>query len=140
MPSERSVTEASVVPRNFHSRRHARRTASIVPGKIKALYDQRKHARSAKHSTMRPLWDPFFRVKLRTMALLDGESSSMSTAGGFSIPDVDSNGVDRAQIRRQLKLSPGERLRSLESFLASVIRIRRGVRRAQVSRDPHPAR
>jgi hypothetical protein len=79
-----------------------------------------------------------FRARLRDMESMHGQNSS--TAGTFSIVEIDSNGVDRAQIRRQLRLSPGERLRSLESFLASVIRIRRGIRRPQVSRDPHPAR
>jgi len=59
---------------------------------------------------------------------IDDRNSSTSTAGTFSIVEVDSNGVDRAQIRRQLKLSPAERLRSLESFLTSVLRIRRGIR------------
>jgi hypothetical protein len=54
--------------------------------------------------------------------------------------DIDSNGVDRAQIRRQLALTPAERLLALESFLASVVRIRRGIRRAEDSRDPRPAR
>jgi hypothetical protein len=45
--------------------------------------------------------------------------------------DIDSNGVDREQIRRQLALTPAERLRALESFLASVLKVRRGIRRAE---------
>jgi nucleotide-binding universal stress UspA family protein len=39
--------------------------------------------------------------------------------------EVDRRGVDRAQIRRMLELSPLERLRWLEEFLASVVEIRR---------------
>jgi hypothetical protein len=49
-------------------------------------------------------------------------------ADGFPMPEIDSRGVDRSQIRRQLTRTPAERLRALESFLASIIRIRRGIR------------
>jgi hypothetical protein len=38
--------------------------------------------------------------------------------------DIDENGVDRAQIRAMLALSPEERLLRLEGFIASVIEIR----------------
>jgi hypothetical protein len=38
--------------------------------------------------------------------------------------DIDENGVDRAQIRAMLALTPEERLRRLEGFIASVIEIR----------------
>jgi hypothetical protein len=57
----------------------------------------------------------------------------------FPMPDIDSRGVDRSQIRRQLMRTPAERLRSLESFLASVMRIRRGIR-TPVSRNTPSAR
>jgi hypothetical protein len=39
-------------------------------------------------------------------------------------PDIDENGVDRAQIRAMLALTPAERLRKAEAFIASVIEIR----------------
>jgi len=38
--------------------------------------------------------------------------------------DIDENGVDRTQIRAMLALTPEERLRRLEGFIASVIEIR----------------
>jgi hypothetical protein len=79
-------------------------------------------------------------IKIRNMESTDDQNPSPSTEGSFSTPEIDSNGVDRAQIRRQLRLLPAERLRSLETLLASVIRIRRGTRRAQVPRDLHPTR
>lgn len=41
-----------------------------------------------------------------------------------SEPDIDENGVDRAQIRAFLKLSPEERLRKVEAFVASALEIR----------------
>jgi hypothetical protein len=40
-------------------------------------------------------------------------------------PDIDHNGVDRAQIRAMLALSPEERLRKAEAFIASAIEIRK---------------
>ena len=55
-------------------------------------------------------------------------------------PDIDSSGIDREQIRRQLRLTPSERLRAMEVFLSSIIRIRRGIRRTQISRNLEPAR
>ena len=39
-------------------------------------------------------------------------------------PDIDDNGVDRAQIRAMLALSPAERLRRAEEFIASALEIR----------------
>jgi len=39
-------------------------------------------------------------------------------------PDVDANGVDRAQIRAMLALSPEERLRQVEEFVESALEIR----------------
>ena len=40
-------------------------------------------------------------------------------------PDIDENGVDRAQIRAMLALSPEERLRRVEEFRDSLLEIRR---------------
>lgn len=39
-------------------------------------------------------------------------------------PDIDANGVDRAQIRAMLALSPEERLRRVEEFVESALEIR----------------
>ncbi len=39
-------------------------------------------------------------------------------------PDIDENGVDRAQIRQMLRLSPEERLRRVEEYVDSVLEIR----------------
>jgi hypothetical protein len=39
-------------------------------------------------------------------------------------PDIDENGVDRAQIRAMLTLTPEERLRRVESFVESALEIR----------------
>ena len=39
-------------------------------------------------------------------------------------PDVDENGVDGAQIREMLRLSPEERLRRVEDFVECVLEIR----------------
>ena len=39
-------------------------------------------------------------------------------------PDIDMNGVDRAQIRAMLALTPEERLRKVEEFLDSALEIR----------------
>ena len=38
--------------------------------------------------------------------------------------DVDANGVDRAQIRAMLTLTPEERLRHVEEFLEAALEIR----------------
>jgi hypothetical protein len=40
-------------------------------------------------------------------------------------PDIDDNGVDRAQIRAMLALSPMERLLRIEDFVASTLEIRK---------------
>ena len=40
-------------------------------------------------------------------------------------PDVDFRGVDRAQIRRMLALSPAERLEWLTSVVDDIVQIRR---------------
>jgi hypothetical protein len=58
----------------------------------------------------------------------------------FPLPEIDSNGVDRSQIRRQLALTPSERLQVLETFLASVIQLRRGIRKSAISQDSSSAR
>ena len=39
-------------------------------------------------------------------------------------PDIDENGVDRAQIRAMLALTPEERLRRVEEFVESALEIR----------------
>lgn len=39
-------------------------------------------------------------------------------------PDVDDNGVDRAQIRAMLALEPEERLRRVEAFVEAALEIR----------------
>lgn len=39
-------------------------------------------------------------------------------------PDVDEDGVDRAQIRAMLALSPEERLRRVEAFVEAALEIR----------------
>ena len=38
--------------------------------------------------------------------------------------EIDENGVDRAQIRAMLALSPEERLKKVEEFVESVLEIR----------------
>jgi hypothetical protein len=39
-------------------------------------------------------------------------------------PEIDANGVDRAQIRAMLALSPEERLKRVEEFVESVLEVR----------------
>ena len=39
-------------------------------------------------------------------------------------PDIDENGVDRAQIRAMLALTPSERLRRVQAFVEAAMRIR----------------
>jgi hypothetical protein len=39
-------------------------------------------------------------------------------------PDIDANGVDRAQIRAMLALTPEERLRRVEEFVEAALEIR----------------
>jgi len=53
----------------------------------------------------------------------------------FPMPEMDSNGIDRSQIRNYLKLTPFERLKAVESFLASTVSIRRGLRRTSIPSD-----
>jgi hypothetical protein len=40
------------------------------------------------------------------------------------MPDIDENGVDRAQIRAMLQLTPEERLRRVEEFVECILEIR----------------
>ncbi len=47
-------------------------------------------------------------------------------------PDIDDNGVDRAQIRQMLDLTPAERLLLVAEFVGSL----RPVRRADEDRQP----
>jgi hypothetical protein len=39
-------------------------------------------------------------------------------------PDIDASGVDRAQIRAMLGLTPEERLRQVEAFVEAALEIR----------------
>ena len=39
-------------------------------------------------------------------------------------PDIDENGVDRVQIRAMLELTPEERLKRVEEFVAAALEIR----------------
>jgi hypothetical protein len=39
-------------------------------------------------------------------------------------PDIDENGVDRAQIRQMLDLTPAERLSMIAHFIGSLLAIR----------------
>ena len=53
----------------------------------------------------------------------------MKTATGTENPapplvDIDANGVDRAQIRAMLDLTPEERLRKVEDFTRGLLEIR----------------
>jgi hypothetical protein len=41
-------------------------------------------------------------------------------------PDIDESGVDREQIRAMLRLTPEERLRRVEEFVAAALEIREG--------------
>jgi hypothetical protein len=41
-----------------------------------------------------------------------------------AVPDIDENGVDRAQIRAMLRLTPEARLRLVEEFVESAQEIR----------------
>ena len=41
----------------------------------------------------------------------------------FPVPECDANGIDRAQIRRLLELTPAERLIAHDSFMNSVFEI-----------------
>jgi len=41
-----------------------------------------------------------------------------------AVPDIDANGVDRAQIRAMLALSPEERLGRVQAFVEAALEIR----------------
>ena len=41
----------------------------------------------------------------------------------FPMPEIDANGVDRAQIRASLRLTPVERLRRAEQFVEATMRL-----------------
>jgi len=47
-----------------------------------------------------------------------------SKGAAAAAPDIDENGVDRAQIRALLALTPEERLRYVEEFVESALEIR----------------
>lgn len=51
-------------------------------------------------------------------------SSSRPAPADPLLPDIDENGVDRAQIRAMLALSPEERLRKVEEYVAAALEIR----------------
>ena len=40
------------------------------------------------------------------------------------VPDIDDNGVDRAQIRAMLALTPEQRLKRAEEFVKAVLKVR----------------
>jgi hypothetical protein len=44
--------------------------------------------------------------------------------GEPAAPDVDENGIDRAQIRAMLRLTPEDRLRRVEEFVEAALEIR----------------
>jgi hypothetical protein len=48
-----------------------------------------------------------------------------ASAGEPTVPDIDENGVDRAQIRAMLALTPEQRLEAVEEFVAAALEIRR---------------
>ncbi len=48
----------------------------------------------------------------------------LSDGGDLASPDIDEAGVDRAQIRAMLALSPEDRLRVVEEYVDSVLAIR----------------
>jgi len=80
------------------------------------------------------------RARLPTVKIEPTDVPGPANNEPFPMPEIDSNGVDRSQIRRQLERTPSERLRALESALASIIRIRSGIRQSPVSRHPDPTR
>jgi hypothetical protein len=47
----------------------------------------------------------------------------VTQADEFPMPEIDANGVDRAQIRAALRLTPAERLRRAEQFLEATMRL-----------------
>jgi hypothetical protein len=46
-----------------------------------------------------------------------------SSDDDFPMPEIDANGVDRAQIRAALRLTPVERLRRAQEFAEDTLRI-----------------
>ena len=50
--------------------------------------------------------------------------SRASPSDAPTTPDIDPDGVDRAQIRAMLRLAPEERLRLVEEFIESALEIR----------------
>jgi len=47
-----------------------------------------------------------------------------SSEAQLAEPDIDASGVDRAQIRAMLALTPEERLRRVEEFVEAALEIR----------------
>lgn len=68
------------------------------------------------------------------------DKSELPDGEPFPMPEMDSNGIDRSQIRCHLALTPFERLKAVEAFLASTVRLRRGLRRTSISPDTLPPR
>lgn len=52
------------------------------------------------------------------------ETPAAADDGRPAEPDIDANGVDRAQIRAMLALSPEQRLRRVEEFVEAALAIR----------------
>ena len=53
---------------------------------------------------------------------MPNEANAATTPTG---PDIDENGVDRAQIRAMLKLTPEARLKRVQEFVESALEIRK---------------
>ena len=51
-------------------------------------------------------------------------AQSIRAITGPRTPDIDENGVDRAQIRAMLALTPEERLKMVQEFVEGVLEIR----------------
>jgi len=49
---------------------------------------------------------------------------SQAPANQSLAPEIDENGVDRAQIREMLRLTPEERLERVEAFVEAALEIR----------------
>jgi hypothetical protein len=49
--------------------------------------------------------------------------SSSAADQDFPMPEIDANGVDRAQIRATLRLTPVERLRRAQQFIEDTMRL-----------------
>jgi hypothetical protein len=50
--------------------------------------------------------------------------SSPAPVSSPAAPDIDENGVDRAQIRAMLELTPEDRLLRVQEFVESILEIR----------------